>query len=336
MTAMTASVSATPGPPARGSEVAPAPASAPMPAPASTPMPTSSAPSAPVEPASAPPAPAPATRPLGPGWLRTEPDQPAALALGGSASHVPDLPLVERLTLETGRAFVDHRLTCTAQGAALRPVSLEKTLGSWPHYLLTQHDEATGLSALTDLWCPTPTSLRVRTRVRNEGTRSLHLTALSVLSTTVLPGAPLDVLDLMTAPSAWMAEQRWRHQRLGTELVDVGTAVHGQSPPRHPAPERRERLVLQPVGAGGRGHRPGYRAVPGLAGGAQRGLDRGALPAQRRPGARRLRAHRPPARLDAYPPPRRGGRHPHRRPRPVRRRLAGCRRRAHRLPPGPA
>lgn len=64
----------------------------------------------------------------------------------------------------------------------------------------------------------------------NEGTRPLHLTALSVLSATVLPGAPLDDLDLMTAPSAWMAEQRWRHQRLGTELVDVGTAVHGQSP----------------------------------------------------------------------------------------------------------
>ena len=90
MTAMTAS--ATPGPPARGSEVAPAPASAPMPDPAPAPIPASPAPSAPLEPASAPPAPAPATRPLGPGRLRTEPDQPAALALGGSASHVPDLP----------------------------------------------------------------------------------------------------------------------------------------------------------------------------------------------------------------------------------------------------
>ena len=100
MTAMTASVSATsgplacpdggdaparPGPPALGSEVVSAPV-------APAPVPMSSAPSAPVEPASAPPAPAPATRPLGPGRLRTEPDQPAALALGGSASHVPDLP----------------------------------------------------------------------------------------------------------------------------------------------------------------------------------------------------------------------------------------------------
>lgn len=102
MTAMTASVSATsgplacpdggdaparPGPPALGSEVVSAPV-------APAPVPMSSAPSALVAPAPpAPaPAPAPATRPLGPGRLRTEPDRPAALALGGSASHVPDLP----------------------------------------------------------------------------------------------------------------------------------------------------------------------------------------------------------------------------------------------------
>ena len=168
-------------------------------------------------------------RDLGIARLRIQPGRPAALAVGGSPARVPSLPLVECLTVETGRAFVDHRLTRTAQGAALRPVTLEEKEGPWPHHLLTQRDETTGLVALTDLWRPTPASLRVRTRVRNDGAAPLHLTALSILSATVLPGAPLDDLDLMTAPSAWMAEQRWRHQRLGKELVDVGTAVHGQS-----------------------------------------------------------------------------------------------------------
>lgn len=168
-------------------------------------------------------------RDLGIARLRIQPGRPAALAVGGSPARVPSLPLVECLTVETGRAFVDHRLTRTAQGAALSPVGLEEKEGPWPHHLLTQRDETTGLVALTDLWRPTPASLRVRTRVRNDGAAPLHLTALSILSATALPGAPLDDLDLMTAPSAWMAEQRWRHQRLGKELVDVGTAVHGQS-----------------------------------------------------------------------------------------------------------
>ena len=90
-------------------------------------------------------------RDLGMARLRIQPGRPAALAVGGSPARVPSLPLVECLTVETGRAFVDHRLTRTAQGAALRPVTLEEKEGPWPRHLLTQRDETTGLVALTDL-----------------------------------------------------------------------------------------------------------------------------------------------------------------------------------------
>ena len=52
----------------------------------------------------------------------------------------------------------------------------------------------------------------------------------------LLSGAELDDLDLLIAPSAWMAEQRWTHRRLSDLLVAVGTELHGESP--------RDRLVL--------------------------------------------------------------------------------------------
>ncbi|GAV93917.1 alpha-galactosidase [Actinomyces denticolens] len=95
---------------------------------------------------------------------------------------------------------------------------------------MTQRDSATGLLALTDIARPTEASWRLRTTLRNEGATTIALAAVSLVSATVLPGARLDDLDLLTARSGWMAEQRWRHQRLGEELVDIGTASHGQSP----------------------------------------------------------------------------------------------------------
>ncbi|WP_196717017.1 glycoside hydrolase family 36 protein [Actinomyces trachealis] len=168
---------------------------------------------------------------LGPLRLQLLTDQPARLSLGGTAAS-SRVPLVECLTLESGRAFVDHRLTHGAAGEALRPVATQATDASeanWPTWEITQHDAATGLVATTRIAHPTPAAWRLHTTVRNDGDTPIHLTALSSLSLAVLPGSDVGSLDLLTARSTWMAEQRWRHQRLGEELVDIGTAVHSQS-----------------------------------------------------------------------------------------------------------
>lgn len=171
-----------------------------------------------------------ATRPapeLGAARLGLHPDQPATFSLGGATART-SVPLVECLTLQTGRAFVDHRLTRGAAGEALRPTGTQQVEGPWPTWEVTQQDPATGLTATTRIGRPTNASWRLTTTVRNDGTTPVHLSALSALSVAVLPGVEVGGLDLLTARSSWMAEQRWRHQRLGEELVDVGTAVHGQ------------------------------------------------------------------------------------------------------------
>ncbi|SPT54441.1 Alpha-galactosidase [Actinomyces bovis] len=173
--------------------------------------------------------------------LHFPPDEPAKLSLGGPSTRVP---LVECLSLESGRAFVDHRLSRSAAGEALRPTNTrviaaqaastqapiaQPAPAPWPIWEIIQSDATTGLVATTSIAQPTPAAWRLSTTVRNDGVAPIHLTALSSLSVAVLPGCDLGSLDLLTARSAWMAEQRWRHQCLGEELVDIGTAVHGQS-----------------------------------------------------------------------------------------------------------
>ncbi len=168
---------------------------------------------------------------LGGARLHLPPEHPASLSLGGTPPQEGPLPaLVECLTVEAGRDFVDHRLTRSRVGQCLRPQQVRQVDGPWPTTEVTQRDATTGLVAVTQISRPTPGSLRLRTTVRNDSEAPVHLTALSAASVCLLPGSHLDDLDLLTARSAWMAEQRWHHRRLGDELVDIGTATHGQSP----------------------------------------------------------------------------------------------------------
>lgn len=172
-----------------------------------------------------------ATPDLGGARLHLHPERPASLSLGGAPSQEGPLPaLVECLTIESGRDFVDHRLTRSRVGQNLRTTDVRPVQGPWPTTEVTQRDATTGLVAVTHISRPTPSSWRLRTTLRNDSDAPVRITALSVASVCLLPGSDLDDLDLLTARSAWMAEQRWRHHRLGEELVDIGTATHGQSP----------------------------------------------------------------------------------------------------------
>lgn len=167
--------------------------------------------------------------------LATAPDQPVGLAAGTLDGAVA-LPLVECLTLEHGRCFVDHRLTQTTVGSGLRPVRREPLTSPWPGTRVIQHDRGSDLTVTVDLWHPTSATLHGRTTVHNDGKLPVHLTAVSIMCASLLSGAELDDLDILIAPSAWMAEQRWTHHRLSDLLVDVGTELHGESP--------RDRFVL--------------------------------------------------------------------------------------------
>ena len=138
--------------------------------------------------------------------LATAPDQPVGLAAGTLDGAVA-LPLVECLTLEHGRCFVDHRLTQTTVGSGLRPVRREPLTSPWPGTRVIQHDRGSDLTVTVDLWHPTSATLHGRTTVHNDGKLPVHLTAVSIMCASLLSGAELDDLDILIAPSAWMAEQ---------------------------------------------------------------------------------------------------------------------------------
>ena len=87
--------------------------------------------------------------------LATAPDQPVGLA-AGTLDDALALPLVECLTLEHGRCFVDHRLTQTAVGSGLRPIRREPLTSPWPGTRVIQHDPGSKLTVTVDLWHPTP------------------------------------------------------------------------------------------------------------------------------------------------------------------------------------
>ena len=94
-----------------------------------------------------------ATRVIQPFRLAAASEQPVGLAAGTLDGAVA-LPLVECLTLEHGRCFVDHRLTQTAVGAGLRPVRHEPLTSPWPGTRVIQHDPGSELTVTVDLWHP--------------------------------------------------------------------------------------------------------------------------------------------------------------------------------------
>lgn len=164
--------------------------------------------------------------------LLHEPDQPVRLVLGGDRAS--NAPLVECFTLESGRGFVDNRLSQSALGAALRPIEdwvrpIDDAPVGWRGWEVRQRDDATGVGVVTRLLNPVGTAaLRIRSTVTNEGTAPVHLTAVSLASATLDGIAPEDA-DVIVGRSGWMSEGRWRREPLARDLPDVGTGLHGQS-----------------------------------------------------------------------------------------------------------
>lgn len=161
-------------------------------------------------------------------------DEPVRLTVGGTGGP-SNAPLVECFTLESGRAFVDHRLSRSAQGEALRPTAewltaAEPEADGWRAWEVRQADPLTGLEVVTRLAAPAGSrSLRVRSTLRNAGDRPIHLTAVSLLSATLLPGSDIADVDVLHGRSGWMAEGRWSRGPLEDYLADITPDLHGES-----------------------------------------------------------------------------------------------------------
>lgn len=92
--------------------------------------------------------------------LATAPDQPVGLAAGTLDGAVA-LPLVECLTLEHGRCFVDHRLTQTTVGSGLRPVRREPLTSPWPGALQPSASASSGRPTFSTTGCTSSTLARL-------------------------------------------------------------------------------------------------------------------------------------------------------------------------------
>ncbi|WP_296137471.1 glycoside hydrolase family 36 protein [uncultured Tessaracoccus sp.] len=155
--------------------------------------------------------------------------------LGGVPASSTVLP-VECFTLERGRAFVDHRLTQSAQGAGFRLAhegvrdDVDPRTGA-RRVEVPLVDPANDVRARLVVVAPAGCrALRVHTEIDNAGAAPVHLTAVSALSATVLPQAHTSDVDVLVGRSGWMSEGRWRREALDEMLVDITSELHGESP----------------------------------------------------------------------------------------------------------
>lgn len=154
-------------------------------------------------------------------------------------------PLVEALTVETGRSRTNTRLDRTAIGAALRYVrhSVSEE-GGWRSLRIEQFAPEFGLEAVTLLRQRDGVgAIRFATTLRNRGERTLSLTALS--SVVLADGSNAlgdpDALDLVSARSTWSCESRW-----GTRPLRGSQGIPAYSDWKHDGQTSRE--VIRGVG----------------------------------------------------------------------------------------
>ncbi len=171
--------------------------------------------------------------------LDVAPGRPAGfrrLTAAGLGSD-PDLrpqPLVELLVLGEGRSLTNTRLSHTAVGARLRPLSEQRTdADGWRESRVHQRDDVTGLETVTVLrWRPGGSALRTWTEVTNTGDRPYVLQSVSSFATGALieTGEQIEDLVLYRARSEWCGESRWLptavHARDGLADIDVQTHQH--------------------------------------------------------------------------------------------------------------
>lgn len=137
-------------------------------------------------------------------------------------------PLVEIFTADEQRERTSQAYYRSAVGSRLRVRSTESVGGE--RLIIVQGDDTSGLEAVTVLTSPASTSaLRAETTIRNSGERPVVLTAVG--SATLGFGRRPDDLgriEVHSARSEWLAENRWSARPLDGLLPALSLPLHGQ------------------------------------------------------------------------------------------------------------
>ncbi|MFF5289037.1 glycoside hydrolase family 36 protein [Paractinoplanes globisporus] len=156
-------------------------------------------------------------------------DGPATLRTFADGDAADGQPLVEILTAREGRGHVSHRFSETVVGRRLRLTGSERSIdGSWHELRLTESDRETGLVAEVRLRSSDGVpAFQVSTTVTNEGAEPILLLGVTSLALG-LPGHPVGDLDLISADSEWLGENRWTRRPLRALVPDINLRMHGQ------------------------------------------------------------------------------------------------------------
>ncbi|GAA2100313.1 hypothetical protein GCM10009841_14910 [Microlunatus panaciterrae] len=157
--------------------------------------------------------------------------RPAIGPAHADPATVPAVPFVEVLTVADGRR-PGYRYSETLVGSRLRYVSHQAT---GTDLRITQNDPVTGL-IVTSVIIATPGrgAFRSWTEVELPGPGEVLLQAVTSFATGAFltdSGVELSALDLLTAESDWVVENRWQRRPVrDLQLVDINTDAHSHSP----------------------------------------------------------------------------------------------------------
>ncbi len=144
------------------------------------------------------------------------------------------VPLVEVFTAREQRARTSQAYVRSAVGSRLRVHHLEEQSEDGVQRLMVeQRDELSGLSVQTTLSRPIGMSvMRVETLLRNTSSEPLTVTAVTT-SFGIAQTERLDGIDVGTAASEWLGENRWQEVPLSEVLPQLALAFHGQDARGH-------------------------------------------------------------------------------------------------------
>jgi alpha-galactosidase len=168
---------------------------------------------------------------LGAFELRWGADAPMALIVPESSIGRQAIGLVEVFTAAEQRARTSQAYWRSAVGERLRVQESGVMTGrDATHAVVLQADPVSGLQVRTTVTAPKGvTAVRIEHEVRNAGREPVVVTALASAAVGIgSSGRDLDDIVWGRADSEWLAENRWREERLRDVLPALSLELHGQ------------------------------------------------------------------------------------------------------------
>ncbi|HWU47617.1 MAG TPA: glycoside hydrolase family 36 protein [Humibacter sp.] len=145
----------------------------------------------------------------------------------GASELVRAVPLVELFTTGEQRARTSQGYVRSAAGERLRYVQHHDETD---RTRIEQHDPITGITVVTEITrAGSDSAWRIVQLIRNDGPGPLELTAVVTACAGLGHGEQgIDELELVHGRSEWLAEGRWRTERLRELLPAVNLELHEQ------------------------------------------------------------------------------------------------------------